>query len=103
VPPYTPAQVEAVELYRTTVSECAVDIGFEPGDIQFLNNFVTLHTRREYEDWPEESRKRHLLRLWLSDPNGRPIPKDQREGRSGRGVHLAGVKLSAPLDVSAAA
>ena len=95
--------MEAVELYRTTVSECAVDIGFEPGDIQFLNNFVTLHTRREYEDWPEESRKRHLLRLWLSDPNGRPIPKDQREGRSGRGVHLKGVKLTAPLDVSAAA
>ena len=103
VPRYTPAQLEAVELYRQTVSDCAVDIGFEPGDIQFLNNFVTLHTRREYEDWPEEARKRHLLRLWLSDPHGRPIPKDQREGRSGRGVTLKGVKLSAPLDVSAAA
>ena len=64
---------------------------------------MTLHTRREYEDWPEESRKRHLLRLWLSDPQGRPIPKEQREGRSGRGVQLKGVKLVAPLDVSAAA
>ncbi len=103
MPRYTPAQLEAVELYRTTVHECAIDIGFEPGDIQFLNNFVTLHTRREYEDWPEEARKRHLLRLWLSDPNGRPIPKDQREGRSGRGVTLKGVKLTAPLDVSVAA
>ena len=103
VPPYTPAQLEAVELYRKTVDECAIDIGFEPGDIQFLNNFVTLHTRREYEDWPEESRKRHLLRLWLSDPQGRPIPKEQREGRSGRGVQLKGVKLVAPLDVSVAA
>jgi hypothetical protein len=103
VPPFTPAQTEAVELYRKTVDECAIDIGFEPGDIQFLNNFVTLHTRREYEDWPEEARKRHLLRLWLSDPAGRPIPQDQREGRSGRGVHLDGVKLVAPLDVSAAA
>ncbi len=103
VPPYTPAQSEAVELYRKTVDECAIDIAFEPGDIQFLTNFVTLHTRREYQDWPEESRKRHLLRLWLSDPNGRPIPKEQREGRSGRGVHLKGVKLVAPLDVSAAA
>jgi hypothetical protein len=103
VPPYTAAQREAVEVYRTTVDECAVDIGFEPGDIQLLNNFVTLHTRREYEDWPEEGRKRHLLRLWLSDPNGRPIPKEQREGRSGRGVHLKGVKLVAPLDVSVAA
>ena len=48
VPPFTPAQSEAVELYRKTVDECAIDIDFEPGDIQFLNNFVTLHTRREY-------------------------------------------------------
>ena len=103
VPPYTEAQKEAVALYRMTVEECALDIPFEPGDIQFLNNFVTLHTRREYEDWPEESRKRHLLRLWLSDPEGRPIPREQRQGRSGRGVHLKGVELVAPLDVSAAA
>jgi Taurine catabolism dioxygenase TauD, TfdA family len=103
VPPYTDAQKEAVALYRKTVDECAVDIAFEPGDIQFLNNFVTLHTRREYQDWSEEGRKRHLLRLWLSDPQGRPIPKEQRQGRSGRGVHLKDVKLVAPLDVSAAA
>jgi len=103
VPPYTNAQKEAVAFYRETVEECAVDIPFEPGDIQFLNNFVTLHTRRAYEDWSEESRKRHLLRLWLSDPDGRPIPKEQREGRSGRGVHVKGIELSAPLDVNAAA
>src|SRR5207237_7969593 len=102
VPKFTDAQKEAVALYRATVSECALDIGFAPGDIQFLNNFVMLHTRREYEDWPEPARKRHLLRLWLSDPTGRPIPQEQREGRSGRGVRLAGVKLVAPLDVEAA-
>lgn len=103
VPPFTRAQTEAVELYRKTVDECAIDIDFQPGDIQFLNNFVTLHTRREYEDWPEESRKRHLLRLWLTDRAGRPIPKEQREGRSGRGVKIDGVKLIAPLDVGVAA
>ena len=103
VPKFTPVQKEAIEVYRVTVDECAVDIDFQPGDIQFLNNFVMLHTRREYEDWPEAHRKRHLLRLWLSDPDARPIPQDQREGRSGQGVHLAGVKLIAPLDVDAAA
>jgi hypothetical protein len=97
VPPFTPAQKEAVALYRDTVEECALDIPFEPGDIQFLNNLVMLHTRREYEDWPEHDRRRHLLRLWLSDPEGRPIPKEQREGRSGRGVHLNGVESVAPL------
>jgi TfdA family taurine catabolism dioxygenase TauD len=103
VPPMSPAQQEAVALYRQTVEDCALDIDFQQGDIQFLNNFVMLHTRRAYDDWPDAARKRHLLRLWLSDPNGRPIPKAQREGRSGRGVHLQGVALNAPLDVDAAA
>lgn len=100
VPPFTPAQREAIEVYRETVEECAVDISFKPGDIQFLNNFVTLHTRREYQDWPEPARKRHLLRLWLSDPHGRPIPAEQRTGRAGSGVHIAGVRLIAPLEAA---
>ena len=78
VPKFTPAQKEAVEVYRRTVDDCALDIDFQRGDIQFLNNFVMLHTRREYQDWPEPERKRHLLRLWLHDPAGRPIPKQQR-------------------------
>jgi len=102
VPKFTPAQQEAVEVYRQTVEECALDIDFRRGDIQFLNNFVMLHTRREYEDWPQQRRKRHLLRLWLYDPEGRPIPAEQRAGRAGRGVEIKGVARTAPLDVVAA-
>ena len=103
VPPYTPAQKEAIALYRRIVDESALDIGFDRGDVQFLNNHVLLHTRREYEDWPEDERKRHLLRLWLYDADSRPIPVEKRKGRSGVGVQLKGVRLIAPLDVSAAA
>jgi len=33
--------------------------------MQFINNYVVLHSRSAYEDWPELERKRHLLRLWL--------------------------------------
>ena len=100
VPTLTPLQKEAIELYRELVHECAADIPFGVGDVQFLNNYVTLHTRRAFEDWPEPSRKRHLLRLWLSDPEGRPIPPEQREGRSGRGVTLD-VRPNVPLDMDA--
>lgn len=103
VPPFTEKQQEAIALYRATVEACAVDMEFQPGDIQLLNNFVTLHTRREFEDWPERERKRHLLRLWLSDPSSRPLLQIVRDGRTGRGVQLKGVKLIAPLDVSEAA
>jgi hypothetical protein len=104
VPPFTAAQKEAIAAYRETVEECALDIDFRKGDIQLLNNFVMLHTRREYVDWPEPARKRHLLRLWLTDTSAdaRPIPEAQRRGRSGRGVQIAGVPLIAPLDVAAA-
>ena len=101
VPPLTPEQEEAIAVYRQTVDECAADIPFRPGDIQFLNNYVTLHSRRSYEDWPDRQRKRHLLRLWLADPDGRrPIPKSQQEGYEGSGVLPLGVKPNAPLDVS---
>jgi hypothetical protein len=99
VPPLTALQKEAIQAYRSAADRLAVDVGFRRGDIQLLNNFVMLHTRRGYEDWPEDARKRHLLRMWMFDEDGRPIPKEQREGRSGRGIRLQGVPLSAPLDV----
>ena len=46
---------------------------FEPGDIQFLNNHLTLHTRTAFTDWDDTDQKRHLLRLWLSPPNSRQL------------------------------
>ena len=103
VPPLTPLQREAIAVYRATVEECAADIPFEPGDVQFLNNFVTLHSRRAYEDWSDPARKRHLLRLWIADPQGRTIPPSQRHGYEGCGIHLRDVPLNAPLDVLEAA
>ncbi|HEY4136589.1 MAG TPA: TauD/TfdA family dioxygenase [Alphaproteobacteria bacterium] len=99
VPPFSEALKEAIKVYREVAEDTLVDIPFLPGDIQFLNNYVALHTRREYEDWPEDSRKRHLLRLWLSDPDSRPIPPEHRQGYRGRGLLPQGVKLNAPLDV----
>lgn len=53
-----------------------VDMEFQPGDMQFLQNSVVIHARREYEDYPEAERRRHLLRLWLNCLNGRPIRPD---------------------------
>lgn len=43
------------------------DMTFEPGQIQFVNNNTIGHSRTAFEDWPQESRKRHLVRLWLRD------------------------------------
>ena len=49
-------------------------MNFLPGDIQFVYNHSILHDRTSYIDWKEDNKKRHLLRLWLSLPNDRPLP-----------------------------
>nr|ART89865.1 hypothetical protein [uncultured bacterium] len=45
----------------------------QPGEVQFLNNFTTLHARTEFEDHEEVKRRRHMLRLWLHRPGFRPL------------------------------
>ncbi len=97
VPRLTPAQEEAIAMYKTLAEEIYVDIDFEPGDISFVNNHVTLHSRTAFEDWPEAERKRHLLRLWIS--NGmRPVHADIE--KEIRGVTVADTVLKASLDVA---
>jgi hypothetical protein len=99
VPPFTDAQKEAIPVYRRVVEECAIDMAFRPGDIQFLNNYVIVHSRRDIDDWQEAGRRRHLMRLWLNDTEGRPIPALRKERRN-FGVRMKGVALNAPLDVT---
>jgi hypothetical protein len=59
---------ELFDVYEAIASApgTALDMQFEPGDIQLVSNHVVLHARTAYEDWPEPQRKRHLLRLWLT-------------------------------------
>ena len=42
-----------------------LDMMLEAGDMQFINNYTTLHARTEFEDYPEPERKRWMVRLWL--------------------------------------
>lgn len=76
VPRLTAAQLEAMALVD---SLCAserfrLDMDFRPGDIQFLNNRVVLHSRTDFVDHDEPARKRLLLRLWLRTPGYRELP-----------------------------
>ena len=43
-----------------------LDMDFQPGDIQWLANRTKLHSRTAYEDHDDPTRRRHLLRLWLT-------------------------------------
>jgi Taurine catabolism dioxygenase TauD, TfdA family len=81
-----------------------LDMEFRPGDIQLIHNHVILHDRTDYEDWPEPERKRHLLRLWLCPPNGRPLPAVFADRYGGTeignrgGIVLPGVKMATPME-----
>ena len=70
-PRLTPAQSDAIGFIEQTANDpdFYLDMHFEPGDMQFLKNASILHKRTAYEDWPEPERKRHLLRLWIVEPN----------------------------------
>jgi len=74
-PRLTEKQIEAMDFFDSLASSDAFRFTymFQPGDVQLLNNHVMVHSRTEFEDWPEEDRKRHLLRMWLSVPNSRPL------------------------------
>jgi hypothetical protein len=106
LPKLTEKQIAALDLFDSLVEsrEFRLDMAFEPGDVQMLHNHQILHARGDFEDWPEVERKRHLLRLWLCPPDGRPLPDSFEErylkldiGDRG-GIVGSNSKLNAPLE-----
>jgi hypothetical protein len=104
-PRHSEALIEALDLVDELANDPALflSMDFQPGDIQLLHNHQILHNRTAYEDWPEESRKRYLLRLWLSPPDGITLPDAFAERYGGTavgdrgGVVVAGTTLQVPL------
>jgi hypothetical protein len=43
----------------------SVIMDFQPGDMQFINNYHVLHGRSAYVDDRAAGKVRHLKRLWL--------------------------------------
>ena len=68
VPRLTDAQVEAMDLLESIANDPAfhLEMDFQPGDVQLLNNAGILHAREAYEDDDDPAERRHLLRLWLA-------------------------------------
>jgi len=66
----TASALEAVQDVFNT-PELRVELEFEPGQIQFVNNRRTGHARTEFVDGERPDQKRHLERLWLRDTGAR--------------------------------
>ncbi len=80
VPRLTQDQIDALALYNELAlsEEFRLDMQFERGDIQLLNNHLTVHSRTDYEDWPEPERRRHLVRMLLFTPGLTDVPAHTR-------------------------
>ena len=76
-PRLTAAHIEAFDLLDEIADDPEIHLAmeFRPGDVQLLHNHTILHDRGAYRDWPDGEAKRHLLRLWLCPPDGRPLPE----------------------------
>lgn len=105
-PRLTDRHIEALDLFDALANDPALHLSMQlrPGDMQFVYNHNQLHDRTGFTDWPELAKRRHLLRLWLSMPDDRPLPDVFRErygsieiGNRG-GIITKGTKLHAPLD-----
>jgi len=75
-PAMTAEQDAAIRLFYEICGDdrFCLRLPFRPGDIQFLQNHAIFHSRTEFEDWPDATRKRHLMRIWLSLPDGPELP-----------------------------
>lgn len=72
-----------------------LEVPFEPGDIQYLQNHLVFHARTAFVDWPAPKPKRHLMRIWLSLRDGRELPPAylQRWPVITRGTVRGGVRV----------
>jgi hypothetical protein len=81
VPRLTSEQVELLDLLDVLLpdDQFCYSMQLDRGDMQLLNNYVVIHSRTNFEDHDEPERKRHLLRLWLSIPQGQRLPSLWKE------------------------
>lgn len=64
------AEVEALDHLDSLCArpEYQLSMGLRKGDLQFINNYLILHSRTEYRD--DATHRRHLVRLWMHDEAG---------------------------------
>ncbi|BBK32454.1 TfdA family taurine catabolism dioxygenase TauD [Stella humosa] len=75
----TALEREALDAVNRLASspEYYLDMNFEDGDIQFINNRLLIHARTDYDDHVAVERRRHLLRLWLRVADWPAMPSEQ--------------------------
>ena len=70
-------EIAALDLFDSLAADPAIhlDMDLQAGDMQLCNNYAVLHSRTEFDDFPEPQRRRHMIRLWLTKRERRPLAK----------------------------
>lgn len=100
VPQLTVEQLEAMEVLETLNNDprFVLNMDFQPGDLQLLNNYTIMHARTEYEDYPDPTRKRDLIRLWLTIDRDLGLPASIKDrGLTLRTVAFEEASASTPV------
>ncbi len=71
--PITELEREALDTFEEIANrpEFRLDLMLDPGDAILFDNCAILHKRTAFEDHADPDLKRHLMRLWLMDWDGR--------------------------------
>jgi hypothetical protein len=80
--PLTGKQLAALDIFDECASspELALRFYLQPGQTLLLHNRTVLHARTDYEDWPEPTQRRHLLRVWIDAPELLPVSSEHELG-----------------------
>jgi len=101
IPALSEAQERAITILEETCQKHALHMILDVGDIQFLSNNHIFHARTAYKDYAPPAPRRHLMRLWLSTPEGEggwKLPfHDSNEKKRG-GIQVNDTAPVAPYD-----
>jgi alpha-ketoglutarate-dependent taurine dioxygenase len=86
--PFSEKEIEAIALFDEIAREPSNHVAFslEAGDMVVINNYVVMHAREAFEDYPEPKRKRRLLRIWLDANNLRVVPAEFNQMGTQNGI-----------------
>jgi hypothetical protein len=99
-PRLTPLAQEGLALIDRMANdpENNIEMDFQPGDIQFVNNYHVFHSRTAYKDDRATGKVRHLKRLWLETPL---IPSKPKWFQNRVGLHWGQKRTISRLDATA--
>lgn len=96
--PLEPLEQAALDFLDRLAAEPAIhfDMDLQAGDMQLCNNYTIMHSRTGFEDHAQPERRRHMIRLWLTFQERRPLagafPPHSGYGRN----RMAEVAFQAP-------